>query len=433
MRILILSKEAWRDEQNGGNVLSNIFADFEAEFAQIYCSECEPNNHVCKNYYQMTDKMMVENILKGRRIGVVKKYDDFPCAEILKAESYSGVKRFNLEIVRVLREIGWCIARWDKESLIAFAKEFKPDVIFAPCYGSHYMIKLTKLMATAIPVPVISYISDDFYTNRQFRFSPVYWINHFLLRKRVREVFKLYSLVYTMTEEQQKQCEMDFAANMKILCKGGTFSENRLKKHVGSPIRFIYGGGIYIKRWKTLALLAEAMREINKDGLKMTLDIYTNTELTPGIRRLLDDGHTSRLHKAVSSSKLRSLYAESDVALHVEGFDLKSRSIVRLSFSTKIVDCLDSSCAVMAICDSKQAGLSYLRRNDAAICVSEVNQIKDTLQAVLDNPDLVLDYQAKAFEIGRKNHDSRNIKDMLLKDFQLIINGGIGNEDCPNQ
>ncbi len=432
MRILILSKEAWRDEQNGGNVLSNIFADFEAEFAQIYCSECEPNNHVCKNYYQMTDKMVVENILKGKRIGKVKKYDDFPCAEILETESYSGVKRLNLESVRILREIGWCIASWDKESLITFAEEFQPDVIFAPCYGSHYMIKLTRLIAEAIQVPVISYISDDFYTNRQFRFSPVYWLNHFLLRKRVREVFKIYSLVYTMTEEQKEQCESDFSANMKILRKGGTFSEDRQKKSVGTPIRFIYGGGIYIKRWKTLVLLAEAMRKLNKDGIKTTLDIYTNTKVWSRIQKYLDDGCTSCLHKAVPAGELQELYANSDVALHVEGFDLKSRSTVRLSFSTKIVDCLDSGCAVMAICDSKQAGFAYLKRNDAAICISEINKIKDTLQAILDNPHLVLKYQAKAFELGRREHDSMHIKDMLEKDFQLIINGGEKDEDCPN-
>ena len=28
MKILVISKEAWRDEQNGGNVLTNMFSHF---------------------------------------------------------------------------------------------------------------------------------------------------------------------------------------------------------------------------------------------------------------------------------------------------------------------------------------------------------------------------------------------------------------------
>ena len=70
MKILIISKEAWRDEQNGGNVLSNMFSQLpNAEFAQIYCNEQEPNNAICCNYYQMSDRMMVNNILYRTHVG----------------------------------------------------------------------------------------------------------------------------------------------------------------------------------------------------------------------------------------------------------------------------------------------------------------------------------------------------------------------------
>ena len=60
MRILVLSKEAWRDDQNGGNVLSNIFSGFHAEFAQITCAAAKPSNSLCKKYFQMTDSMMMD-------------------------------------------------------------------------------------------------------------------------------------------------------------------------------------------------------------------------------------------------------------------------------------------------------------------------------------------------------------------------------------
>ena len=48
MKILIVSYEAWRDTNNGGNVLSNIFFSFDnTEIAQIYCSGELPSNTIC--------------------------------------------------------------------------------------------------------------------------------------------------------------------------------------------------------------------------------------------------------------------------------------------------------------------------------------------------------------------------------------------------
>ena len=362
MRILIISKEAWRDEQNGGNVLSNMFQGFDAEFAQIYCTANEPNNRICKRYYQLTDKMMVNSILHRKNAGKKIDYQEYPIQTETRRENYSGVKRFNSDTVRVIREILWKVAKWNDQELIEFAKEFEPDIIFAPCYGNHYMIKLTKMMESVLHIPIISYISDDFYSNRQFKFSPVYWINHFILRAHVREVFSLYTLVYTMTDEQKLQCEKVFHANMKVLRKSGNFDDTRIKEKCNDPIKLVYAGGIYLNRWKTLGVLVDTLKRINSGKVRMTLDIFTNTEIDGNIGKKLNDGRNCRMHSAISMDALKKVYAGSDIALHVEGFDLKNKSMVRLSFSTKIVDCLDSGCAVMAICDSEQAGFCLSKK-----------------------------------------------------------------------
>lgn len=421
MRILVLSKEAWRDEENGGNVLSNIFAGFDAEFAQIYCTAKEPNNTVCRIYYQMTDKMMVNNILKRKPIGKTIHYDNATTNPSKEKEDYSSVQKLHWDIVRVAREVVWYLAKWDTNELRKFAKEFKPDLIFAPCYGNHYMLRLTRIIAKECQVPIVSYISDDFYGNKQFHFSPIYWLNHFLLRRHVRQTFPLYDLVYTMTDEQKKQCESAFDAPMKVLRKSGSFDVEREKKDVNSPIKLVYGGGIYLNRWKTLISLTEAIKEINKDGIKMVLDIYTASELAPKATVILNDGINCRMHKPVSTSELKKKYAQSDIALHVEGFDLKNRWAVRLSFSTKIVDCLDSGCAVMAICDEKQAGFSYLKKNNAAICISDLCKLKETLREIVDSPECLIEWQKRAFILGRKNHIKENILKTLYDDFYRVL------------
>lgn len=422
MKILIISKEAWRDEQNGGNVLSNIFSQLPtAEFAQIYCNEQEPNNSICCSYYQMSDRMMLNNILHGTQAGRKLAYDKAPTNTLAKSETYKTVGGdFCGNLKRVARELVWAVAKWNELEILQYASDFNPDVIFAPCYGNHYMQKLTTLVHDALKVPVVSYISDDFYTNKQFKFSPIFWINHFLLRRRTRKTFRHYSLVYTMTDEQKIQCERDFGANMKILRKNGLFEDKYLKTNINSPIRFVYAGGIYLNRWKTLTALADAMRKINKDGVKMVLDIYTNNPLDQKMQRALNDGSTSSVHKAVSMTELMNIYHQSDVALHAESFDLTYRYVVCMSFSTKIVDCLDSGCAVMAICDEKQAGGSYLRRNNCAICVHDTEQIETVLNSIIAQSDQLIQMQHKAFEIGRKYHLQENITRELINDFESL-------------
>lgn len=419
MRILILSKEAWRDEQNGGNVLSNIFRAFDADFAQIYCNECLPANDICSRYYQITDKGMLGSILGKGTAGKELRYIRPPHSESA-TESFSGGKKWLKSLLPVFREIVWKLGRWNEDEIVEFVRDFNPDIVFAPCYGNHYMHRLTRLVHSVARVNIISYISDDHYTNRQLRWEPWYWINHLLLRRNTREVFNHYSLVYTMTDEQKVQCERDFKANMKILCKAGEFDEMYSKHNVNRPIRIVYAGGIYLNRWKTLSLLAEAIREIDPDGHTMRLDIYTGNTLSAKMDKALNDGIVSSVHSVVSSKELKDIYHEADIALHCESFDFINRLKVRMSFSTKIVDCLDSGCAVMAICASGQAGYAYLKRNDVAICISSPTDIKPQLTHLANNPEIIVRYQHKAFEFGRKKHLASAIAQSVRTDFEKL-------------
>lgn len=424
MRILVISKVSWRDDINGGNVLTNVFKDFDANFAMITCSGAEPNNPICRHYYQVTDGMMVSHLLHGTKIGRVLDYKEPPTAEISE-EDFAGTKKLiPANLLRLCRELVWKATKWDKKELYEFVDEFKPDVIYAPCQGLHYMVRLVKIVADHAKVPVISYISDDFYTNNQYSFSPVFWLNHFVLRKHIREIFKYYALCYTMTEEQKEQCERDFGAKMKILRKSGIFDDARIKTTVGNPIKIVYGGNLMYNRASTLKSLVEAMKRINENRVKMTLDIYTNTPLKENDLRFLNDCRNSYVHGSIYPNELMKIYGKSDIALHAESFDSKNRHVVRMSFSTKIIDCLDSGCAVMAICDEKQAGGAYLRRNDSAICINDIDQIYPTLQRFINNPDMLIDYQRRAFALGKKNHSDKLTSQGIYEDFHEVIKKG---------
>lgn len=425
MKVLIISAETWRDDTNGGNVLSNIFAGSGFEFAQIFCNPGEPQNKLCKEYYQMTDGMMIRSIMKKGVPGKRLHYEDYPSgivqddtpAEPENKKFYSFFRNYRFEIFYVFRSLIWKMAGWRNSELEKFIKEFNPDIIFAPCYASHELLAIDRFAKSVADVPVISYISDDNYGLKQFRLDPVYWLNRFVLRRNMRKTFKIYDLVYTMTDEQKEEYEKALHCNMKILKKSGDFTNVPVKEKVNKPIRLIYAGGIYCGRWKTLSRIAQELKGINRDSVKMVLDIYTGNQLTEKQKRLLDDGRNSRVHAAISQTQLKEEYHNSDIALHVESFDLKYKLLTRLSFSTKIIDCMASGCAVMAICWKEHSGYIYLKKHDIAICIDNCNEIASTLLNCERNSERILEYAKKAMDHGERYHQSEVIHEEFLKDF----------------
>ena len=430
MKVLVISAEVWRNDKNGGNVLSNIFGDTGYEFAQIYCNPGNPSNHLCKRYYQMTDSMMINAILRKRKPGRLINYQEFPCDEneIVeeKAEQenhsfYDFFRNHRLEIFYIIRSIIWKLAKWDTHELHEFIESYKPDIIFAPCYASHEILAIDRLVKQVANVPMISYISDDNYGLKQFRLSPLYWINRFILRRNMRKTFKMYDLVYTMTEEQKQEYEKALNCKMKILRKSGDFKAVPEKKDVNRPIRMIYAGGIYVGRWKTLAKIADAIRKINKGGIKVVLDIYTGNTLTERQKVLLNDGINCTVHKSITLDKLKNEYAKSDIALHVESFELKYKLLSRISFSTKIIDCLSSGCATMAICWNKHSGYIYLKKHDIAICVDSTKKIPEAIRNLVLNPSQIIEYAEKARIFGEKNHQQEDIKKEFMNDLESYM------------
>lgn len=422
MKILIISMETWRSDTNGGNVLANIFENFEAEFAQVYCSSDIPDNNICFKYFQMTDGMAIQNIFHKKKMGHSFNLNDIEKEKKENADEHISAikKKGSFEIFRVAREIVWSLSDYRNQDLEKFVLDFDPDIIFAPCYGATYMLSLTRYIAELTKKPVISYISDDLYSLRQLRFSPIFWLNRFVIRKCVRKTWEYYNLIYTMTSTQM-QLMSKLGKPMKILCKSGDFNKELKGKSVAYPIRFIYAGGIYLNRWKTLQILTDVIRSIGEN--KFILDIYTGNTLPKGAEKKLNDGIVSRVHASIPYDQLMKEYEKSDIALHVESFDIKNRLNVRMSFSTKIIDCLDSGCAVMAICDKKQGGYVYLKEKDAAICADSRKMIERVLKQVLNNPETIQIYREKALKCGKENHLKQIISTNLKRDFEKVMNG----------
>ena len=395
------------------------------ELANIYCSPGIPKNNCCNSYFQITDFMMLKSILgtrAGRKVlSHESNVENYLNAEKESRKLYAFLKSVSGSFMRLVREIIWLLGRYDNKSMKAFIEDFKPDVIFSERMASVKMLRLEKIISELVDIPLIAFTGDDEYSLKQLSFSPFFWINRFMVRKRLRGMVSKYQLYYTLSWEQKIDYEKRFGCRCQILQKCANLPSLFFEREIHNPIKLVYAGKLYCNRWKALSDIVRVLKEINKKEVRAVLEIFTPDNPSTKQKKLLNDTNNCYIRGRVDQETLKQIYQKSDIAVHVESRDIKNRLLTRLSFSTKIVDCIESGCAVLAYCWDQQSGWAYLKREDAAFCVSSFTELQETIKAITNNPLLIKEYSKKAYDCGVKNHQKGIVQKKMLADFEEII------------
>jgi hypothetical protein len=422
MKVLLLTSEEWNDKKYGNNNMTNWFSGFrDISLAHIYCSGGKPDNNCCSLYFQISDRAMAKSIISQTKAGKELSPSISQKNEIASPKQVPSIAKG--EIVRGLRDIVWKYGRIDDVALCTFIESFKPDIVFSQRKASIRILRVEREVRKILPyVPFLVYTADDEYSLRQFSLNPMFWIRRLAVRSAMKKNVKFYDLYYTDAEEQGKEYQKLFHVPTAFLAKCGEFNIEKCHTSYHLPVRIVYAGKLYCNRWKTLEKLSQAIHEVNQNGgIKFHLDIYTQSPLKKRYKKWLDNKEDSCICGRISADEVLRIYDSSDIVLHVESFDIANRLATRYSFSTKIIDCMATGCALMAICDSSQNGLQYLKRNKIAITIDNPRKITNVMTDIQKNPYQLLDYSKKAMRFGYENHRREAVQDQLRNDMQRLI------------
>ncbi len=432
MKILLITDEEWNDFVYGNGVLTNWFTGFNAEFAQVYCSPGKPINSICSRYFQITDIQMVQSIFGLAKAGgniLIDKSPELINESKVNAQRkgiYAVMKRMALYMpspILMIRDLIWQIGRYDKTALEKFVTDFNPDVVFCPRLITPKLMRLERLVSQYTSAPFVAFTADDEASLSGVSFSPLYWIRKFYIHKMFRKHVALYSKYLMFSEDQVKEYTSKYGVSAETLYKCGDFSSSFNIKYVNNPIHIVYAGRLYCNRWKTLHEVGKALKVINCENVKMVLEVYTTEKLTNEQKKALSEEYYVYVKGRVTPSELEVIYQNADIALHVESMDKKNRLLTRVSFSTKIIDLMASTCAIIAICWDKHTGYQYLSKRDAAFCLSTYEEILPLLQRISSNPSLINTYSRKAFECGKKYHSRDVIQNQIYNIFKNMMIG----------
>lgn len=397
----------------------------DVEIANIYLADGEPEYEPnVKAYYKISEKALVNGLRHPfRNSSPVGEKVSVGAPSIAMADSeydnYLSVgKKKRWPIMFLMREMVWKFGNINIDGVTKFAKDFNPDIIFLPYYYAVYVFRMALYLKNVLNVPMTGEACLDIYSLKQLSFDPVFWLNRFYIRKWIRKAARVSASLYTISEKMRIDYSKYLNIESKILYKIPDFSRKQSDyTSIGHPVQFLFTGNIGANRWKTLSLLATALKN-NGWG---HLDIYTATPLTDEIKKALNLEGYSEIHDPVTQEQVKVLQNNADVLVHAESFDLANKFLVRYSISTKIMDYLCMGRAILGIGPKDVASIEYLKDNDAAMVATNPDEMNNLIKNLKDNPNMVMNYSQKGLAFAKTQMNAEEMKMSLYNDMKEII------------
>ena len=387
--------------------------------AQIYTKSDFPDTPVCTQFFQIAENSIIRSVINRRDVGkevVNGQPVSADAAKAIEAEQklYKRAHRKKSWFMTLVREVVWFLGKWRTPALMNFVKKVDADVYFVPIYPVVYTGLIQLHILKHYPKPYVCYLADDNYSYLPCGRNVFSYIHRFLLRKVVKALAENSTEMFTITKTEAEDTDRLFGTKSVVLTKGIDYSKlSFIPKIPDTPIRMVYTGNMFIGRASSLAAISKALGNINTDGTKMTLDIYTPTIVDDKTMTLLNS-NGCHCHAPVPKDEVHAIQQAADIVVFVESLEKEHRYAARLSFSTKLTDYFSSGKCIFAIGDESIAPIVYLQENDAAVVATSYDEIEARLRELCDNPSIVTDMGRKAFDCGKRNHEINQVKSTFV-------------------
>lgn len=397
MRVLIVSRTPWDQSNSFGNTFSNLFEGMPGvEIFNICCQGGPAHNHVVKQSFQMTDKAVLESVLKPHRdVGVRVAAEAHKKGPVLEQTDFPGINYRKIVAKRsyaalIGRDLIWKMGRWKtSEGLRKFVEDVHPDLLYLPIYNSWYMCDLQQYLVDVLQIPTAGHISDDVYSFPQgYMASPMHLLYVSRTRAKLRKLISCCSYLEVFAENMQKEYAKIFEKPCYLIGKGIDVNNlaysNPCLLIDKNEVNFVYTGNVGSERWIVLCEIGRSLEILSsRYGKKYNLQIYTATNMTSEMEKKFAESSAIHLMGAVSSDQVKNVQNNADVLVHVESYSPKAICETRMSFSTKIIDYICSGKPLLAVGPIEVNSISFLKAHELAIVPTEFRDIQNTLEQLL--------------------------------------------------
>lgn len=423
-RVLVISANALSQNNNNGITMETFFAHWPSDrIAQIYFRPEISTSRVCQRFFRITDADIVASRLGHHSAPGSDVEPQNSSVPFVEPNGVYSSQFKDWHITRLFRECLWLGGVWDTPALQKWISAFTPEVIFLCAGGDVFQHTIAKTLAARLNIPIIVFITDDYVLPR-FSLSPAYWLRLLWIRSKFIPINKSAADVFSICEEMARVYQTSFGFPSQVAANTVQVSLNPpVYKPIDLPIRLVYTGSVHSNRWKSLVLLGRSLDSLSSQGIECTLDIYTATPPSLSIIRKLSTPKHSTYRGALDNDGVKRAQRESDILVHVESFDAKSRHYVRLSLSTKIPEYLATGKCIFAIGPAELASIKYLLQTQSGTVVTTAKEadIIAALHGVLKHPEEVRAFGERAWQTARNFHQPEHIRGLITASLRTAV------------
>ena len=428
-KVLIISRGVWDDTKGTSSTLSNLFEDYDSDkLAHLYIETQMPNTKCCHRFFQISEFSLVHKLYKWW-IKTGHAFDTKECESAIIDDKIADREASTMQYVRehrsiwfsFAREILWAFNGWKTSELRQFILDFNPDVIWLDGSPLPLMNRLYNYVLKIAQKPAVIFMQDDIYTYESCGSGFVKRIYKYYLRRVVLRVVRQCRDMFVASPKMKQEYDKIFGFNSTFIAKSNKIEDiNCRVEHVHEPVRMVYLGQVIYGRIYSLISVAEAMKKINADKVRLQLYIYTNNNISDELKEKLLSEDSVFLMPPVPYQEVSKVIAQNDVVVFVESLKPSLCKVARLSFSTKICDYLASGKCVFAVGPNNIAPIEYLRDENAAIVATNKEEIEKQLLRLADQC-LVKKYAENAYQCAIKNHIRSKMDEIVYGKLKEVV------------
>lgn len=394
-----------------GKTFLSLFSGFDkSEICQLYIYPTVPDVDVCSSYYRVTDKDVLDSILKFKKPGGELDKSKIVSAKKNLFESDEDAKLYKRQrtsdpVKRLMRDAMWSLSHWYTKDLRTWLKREEPAAIFLSPGYAKFIYDIALKISKKLNIPIVTYICDDYY----FVETPKTLVGKLqlsLLRKKTKALMKKTSYLITICDDIKQLYEKEFGVDSSVLMTGTTAGLSDGTRISESPSSICYFGNISCRRYVSIAEIGRALDKLNtENGTSYELKIYTG-ERDPDVLSVFDGINSIRLCGFISGKEFENTLRASDMLLHTEAFDKASIDLVKHSVSTKIADSLASGIPLFAYGPEEVASMKHLIKHDAAIVCTSPERLEKTLADAFCDKELRRRVAENGLATARERHDA---------------------------
>lgn len=423
MKVLVISHNPMNLEENNGRTIRNLFSDFEkGTVAQLFLHSGKIDAPFCENYYQITDFDVLNSIIKFRKPGKEVKASDTE-NEAPKENEIYGKYSHKTKYVRLVRDIAWGLGTWKTKEFKKWLLSFNPDVIFfyaSDCVFSHSLVSWVRKF---LDIPMVTYWVDDYYIKLKKSRNIADIINQKKYKRIVKKNFNN-SLNVCITPAMAKAYAEIFGRKCFVLFNT-TANKPFPDKQSCLPLVMSYLGNISIGRYNSIITIGKIISEKN---LPIIFNVYSG-EFREDILEKIRNGSGYVFHGKVNYEQVMDIMKDSDILVHVEGFEKENIEFCRYSLSTKIADSLMSNRCLLCYGPCEVASVDYLKSEECSLVATSEQELREALEKICEDYSELKLFAKKALRVAEQNHKISANNELIKKYLKTAIDSYKNNQE----